>query len=410
MTQPGEKQVKMPYGWGRVPFHLERRRRWMDLPFPQAEYENRIDRLCVQMKERRLDGLIVHGDRSDRGPIRYLTNFEDYYKGDSLVVIPLEGETAFITNSVFHGEPMHSGIHNCWIPDVRPAAHPRTAKAVTIYDHLKDILGERRLDGGRIGVSGETVRAHFQAFREAAPRCEFVEAQDLLPQAITIKSPAEVEVLRESAHALDAALDAVMRNAREGISENDLAAGAMEALFKRGAENGNFPMALSSGPRSGFKHVPPTDRRLQGGDMVFADLGGIVKGYASDASRGRVVGEPDAEQRDFLESQIEIVERCMAQMKPGTRIKDLGKIATDVAKERGVEQWLYFRGHGISTFSHVPPSINPANEARLEENMVFCFEPMLVREEFGTACVENMLWVTRDGVEPLNRCPWRWWD
>ena len=31
--------------------------------------------------------------------------------------------------------------------------------------------------------------------------------------------------------------------------------------------------------------------------------------------------------------------------------------------------------------------------------MVFCFEPMLVKYEFGTACWEDIWWVTSDRVE-----------
>ena len=41
--------------------------------------------------------------------------------------------------------------------------------------------------------------------------------------------------------------------------------------------------------------------------------------------------------------------------------------------------------------------------------MVFCFEPMLVKYEFGTACWEDIWWVTSKGVERLNACPFRWW-
>jgi hypothetical protein len=41
--------------------------------------------------------------------------------------------------------------------------------------------------------------------------------------------------------------------------------------------------------------------------------------------------------------------------------------------------------------------------------MFFCFEPMLVREEFGTACWKDIWRVTADGAENLNTCQIRWW-
>ncbi len=402
---------KMPYGWGRVPFDYEARQTWMDLPFAVEEYGSRIERLREKMRGRGFDALIVYGTRGDRGPIRYLTNFEDYYKGDSLFVIPLEGEVAFTTNSVFHGEPMHSGIQNVWMEDVRAAAHPRTAaKAVSVFDHLADILNERGLAGGKLALSGDAAAALKEPIRKVLPKADLLDAGKLVAETMAIKSPAEVQVLRESARILDEALQAAMENTHEGITEYELSGLAMGALFRHGAEGGNFPMALSSGPRAGFKHVPPAERTLKQGDWVFADLGGIYKGYSSDASRQTVVGGPSKEQRGFMEAQIAIVEAVLAEAKAGVRICDLAKVGIEVAREAGVEDYLYFRGHGISTFSHVPPSINPANEAVLQENMVFCFEPMLIKYEFGTACVENMYHVRKDGLVSLNGCPWRWWE
>ena len=58
---------------------------------------------------------------------------------------------------------------------------------------------------------------------------------------------------------------------------------------------------------------------------------------------------------------------------------------------------------------HDLPSITPGNPMALQENMVFAFEPMLVRKEFGTACWEDIWWVTGSGLERLNRCAIRWW-
>ncbi len=403
--------AEMPYGWGKVPFDLEERKKWMDLPFTVEEYESRVERVRDKMRERGFDALVVYGTRGDRGPIRYLTNFEDYYKGDNLCVIPIEGEPAFTTNSVFHGEPMHSGIQHVWMRDVRCAAHPRTAPdAVSVFDHLADILNEQGLGDAKVALSGEAAMALLGPIGEVLPGAGLLDAGKIVAEAMTIKSPAEVQVLKEGALILDEALHAAMVNAKPGVSEYELSGLAMEALFRNGAENGNFPMALSSGPRSGFKHVPPIKRRLQKGDWVFADLGGVYKGYSSDASRQTVVGGPSREQRDFMEAQIAIVEAVLAEAKAGVRICDLAKLGIEVARETGVEEYLYFRGHGISTFSHVPPSINPKNEAALEEDMVFCFEPMLVRYAFGTACVENMYHVTKDGLVSLNECPWRYWE
>jgi Creatinase/Prolidase N-terminal domain len=85
------REVKWPYGWGRVGYSWEERQPWLHLPFPVEEYEGRIEKVRRLMRERGLDGLVVHGNRAERAPVRYLSNFEDYYSGDTLIVIPLAG-------------------------------------------------------------------------------------------------------------------------------------------------------------------------------------------------------------------------------------------------------------------------------------------------------------------------------
>jgi Xaa-Pro dipeptidase len=386
------------------------RSKWLELPFPVSEYERRVERIRQMMEAEEADCLLVHGNRADRAAARYLANFEDFYGGDTVVLVPAKGPVGLATNAVMHGEPMHSGIQQVWMEDVRCAAHPRTAdKAWTMWDQLEDMIKERGLGDAAYGVSGDYADDVVAFLRDRFPKATVKKVKSILPRVMSIKSRLEVEQIRKACEGADAALTAIMENSRPGVSEFELTALANQAMFALGAEDTAFPIAMGSGPRAGFKHTAPTDRKLQLGDMVYTDLGCRMGGYYSDCSRNRVVGEPTGEQRRFMEANVLINEACMAAARPGAVIGDIAKIAIEVAKEQGYENYLYFRGHGIGTSTHVPPSFFPGNPAKLEENMVFCFEPMLVKEEFGTACVEDIYWATKDGVENLNKCPSRWW-
>jgi Xaa-Pro aminopeptidase len=182
-------------------------------------------------------------------------------------------------------------------------------------------------------------------------------------------------------------------------------------MFKAGAENTAFPMAGCGGPRSGFKHSIPTNRKLQAGEIAFTDLGAQLKGYCSDTARGKVVGRaPTAEQKRFLDAQIEIIHETIAMIRPGVRIGDVATRAIEMAKEFGYEEWFYFRGHGIGATTHIPPSFVPGSNVILEANTTFAYEPMFVRKGFGTACVEDLYVVTATGCERLSEAPERWWD
>jgi Xaa-Pro aminopeptidase len=237
-----------------------------------------------------------------------------------------------------------------------------------------------------------------------------VEAAALIGETMMRKSDAEVALMKRVALVSDAGMMALMNAAKPGVSEHDLAAEANYAIFKAGAEDTAFPIAACGGPRTGFKHVVPSSRRLQAGEIVFTDMGARYQGYYSDTARGKVVGDaPTAEQRRFLEAQIAIVHETIAMIKPGVRIGDVAARAAEMAKELGYEEWFYFRGHGIGATTHIPPSFVPGSNAILERNMTFAYEPMLVRKEFGTACVEDLYVVTATGCERLSEAPEKLW-
>src|SRR5437588_12452990 len=103
----------MPYGWGRVPYAYADRLPWMNLPFPIEEYRERLRRLGTRMARDGLDCLVVLGNPADGTNIRYLTNFEDFYGGDSPPVVPPDGPPSFPTNAAMHGGPMHPGLPGC---------------------------------------------------------------------------------------------------------------------------------------------------------------------------------------------------------------------------------------------------------------------------------------------------------
>ena len=154
--------------------------------------------------------------------------------------------------------------------------------------------------------------------------------------------------------------------------------------------------------------MAPTTYRIRDGDLVYIDVGGRYMGYYSDCSRQRICGTPSDEQLRFMETQIGIVEACVDMIRPGTRVASIAEVGLEMAKTAGYEGYLYFRGHGIGCATHDLPSIAPGNPAEFEENMVFCFEPMLVRKDFGTAVVENVLHMTEQGAVALNEVTKNW--
>ena len=392
------------YGMTKVKYDWEHRKKYLDLPFSMGEYERRVEGLRRAMAGQGLDYLLVYSNPACAGPVRYVGNF-DTFLGNSIVVLPLEGDLTLATDSVMHSEPMHSCIWMTWIRDVRPGHHPGTVRtAENIADFVVDVLRENRLQAASGGLVSARWLPHDIMGRVAQllPEGNLVPADALFEGVRGIKSQVELVALRKSAKYASIGLDTVFENVAPGMTEKELSAEAVHAMLRAGADATMF--ALTSGPRSGLKHAEPTDRPIEQGDMLFIDVCAPHRGYMSDVARTGVLGKANRQQKEMLETALEMRDRVVEAVKPGARICDLQQIAEGIAKRRGLADYYYPTGfgHGIGTSVVESPILFPDSEAQLEENMVFSLEPMIVIEGVGTAVFEDMILVTSTGADVLS--------
>ena len=401
----------MGHGWGRVPWEWEDRSPWLHLPYPESEARRRIDGVRHAAAKHEVDVVVVVGDAADKGTIRYLSNFEVLFGGHALIAVPQSNdEPVLISNSVMHGEPMHSGFWMTWFRDIRAIMSPRTGgRSGGLWDELTGLL--KGWDAtGRVGISGHGAIAELERrLGERLPGCELVDVTAELETLQTFKSPHEVELLRRSALAADAGIRAALDACRPGVPETVVAGEAAKAMYAAGAEDLIF-LSVVGGPLSGFKHALPRSHPLGNGDLVFLDMGCSVDGYLSDTSRCAVAGNASDEQLEFLQAAEYIEDTIFKLMKPGITIGELAAEGQRLADDLGYGSHFYFRGHGIGTSTHVPPAFFPGSTTGFEPGMVYAFEPMLVRKSFGTAVVENVLHMTDRHAEALNKVAKNWGD
>ena len=102
-----------------------------------------------------------------------------------------------------HGEPMHSGIQDCWIEDVRCAAAPRTVTGdAGSGHHLRSRRGlhpRERSGKGQIWLVGEFNVGTLEEFlKERFPGATVKHMPTILTSMRAIKSPAEIAVMRKA--------------------------------------------------------------------------------------------------------------------------------------------------------------------------------------------------------------------
>jgi Xaa-Pro dipeptidase len=137
-----------------------------------------------------------------------------------------------------------------------------------------------------------------------------------------IKSPAELDYLRQASRVVEAMMQAGMDAIHVGASERDLAAAIMAAQATAGGEPPLEPI-LMTGERTRQLHGTWTDRRLNEQDAVYFELNGVVRGYWSKLMRTAAVGKPTPEQRRVAEILAGALSTGIAMMRSGA---DAGKI------------------------------------------------------------------------------------
>lgn len=218
------------------------------------------------------------------------------------------------------------------------------------------------------------------------------------------KDPDELAALREAAAAIDAVHRAVPELLRRGRSEAEVAA---DLAARIRAEHDEVAFVIvASGPNAASPHHEPGPRRLQDGDAVVVDIGGTVRGYHSDMTRTYHLGPPPPETAAAYAALEAAQAAGVAAVRPGVSAEAVDRAARDVMERAGLgEAFLHRTGHGIGLEVHEAPWIVAGDRTVLAPGMTFSVEPGYYLEGRTGARIEDIVAVTEDGVEVLNREP-----
>ena len=186
-------------------------------------------------------------------------------------------------------------------------------------------------------------------------------------------------------------------------TEREVARLVAEWTVEEGHDVDTFKI-VAAGPNAASPHHEPTDRVIERGDVVIVDFGGRLGGYCSDTTRTFVVGDPTPEQEE-VHAVVLAAQRAAAQaVRPGAIPAEIDAAARRVIGEAGYGEYFIHRtGHGIGLEVHEHPYIIETNSQPVEPGMAFSIEPgIYLPGRFGVR-IEDIVVVTDDGVEPLNR-------
>ena len=221
------------------------------------------------------------------------------------------------------------------------------------------------------------------------------------------KDAAEVAALRAAGAAIDRVHARMSEFAKPGRTEAEVSAAIASAMLEEGHAEASF-IVVGSGPNGASPHHEVSDRVIEPGDIVVVDIGGPVpEGYYSDSTRTYCVGgEPTAEVRDTYAVLHEAQRAAVAAVRPGVPAEQIDAAARTIIADAGFGEYFVHRtGHGIGLDVHEDPYIVAGNDLTLEPGMAFSVEPGIYLPGRWGARIEDIVVVTEDGCEPLNRRP-----
>ena len=246
---------------------------------------------------------------------------------------------------------------------------------------------------------------------------------------ITIKSSADLDIMREGGNILKGVFKVVEDNIKEGMTTKQVDELVYNYIKSCGASAPcigycGYPAATCISIDDMVIHgIPSDDVVIKKGQIVSVDVVVEYKGLMTDATRTYKIGEVSPEKEKLVRVTEECFFKAIENLRVGTPVGDIGYHVQSHAEANGFSVVKAFSGHGIGREMHEDPSIpnygRKGTGFRLKKGMVICIEPMINAGDYKVeimsdgwgvrtldgkpaAHYENTVVITEDGVEILT--------
>jgi methionyl aminopeptidase len=181
---------------------------------------------------------------------------------------------------------------------------------------------------------------------------------------IHLKSPKQINIMREGGKRLNHVLQQTLQKAKSGISTFELDRYADKLIQQYGAEASfkrvkGYQWATCICINDCVVHgIPKKDELLKDNDVVTIDVGMLYKGFNTDTSWTVRVKDPNKIRIDtFLETGEQALKKAISQVKVGNRIGHISKAIESTIEAEGYSVAEELVGHGVGKKLHEDPEI-----------------------------------------------------
>ncbi|KAH9733150.1 methionine aminopeptidase 1A [Citrus sinensis] len=244
-----------------------------------------------------------------------------------------------------------------------------------------------------------TVPAYIELPDWALDGTPKVEPNSDLQHVVEIKTPDQIERMRETCRIAREVLDAAARMIRPGVTTDEIDRVVHEATITAGSDLSNavivtyedtplLSIIISSQSLAARRsvnevicHGIPDSRKLEDGDIVNIDVTVYYKGVHGDLNETYFVGNADEASRQLVQCTYECLEKAISIVKPGVRFREIGEVINRHATMSGFSVVKSYCGHGIGELFHCAPNIPHYSRNKavgvMKVGQTFTIEPMI---------------------------------
>jgi Xaa-Pro aminopeptidase len=354
------------------------------------------------LRRHQLDALFI----TDAANLCYFAGYPAFaemsYPRPAVFVLPLEHDPVFVVHEFHLSFP--------WEGDVRLYSRVGGLPVEMVREALEDAGCAHGRIGAELGHEQHLGISHldFARVRAALPGAEFVDASDVLWQQRMVKSDAEIAIIGEACGMHDVVFEQCFGAVEIGMTEMQIDSLFRQVIANVGADFGFTIVCMGDyDPQQAAGSSSP-DRRLNGGDLLWVDMGVVWHGYPTDYCRAVVAGEPSTHQLEMWNKVQQILVAAQDAVRPGIPVSDLCRVQLETADMLGLEMstWTARRyGHGSGLHTTEPPYISLEDTTILRPGMILHIEPGCILND-GIYVREEMVVVTENGCDVLSHAPW----
>jgi len=270
---------------------------------------------------------------------------------------------------------------------------------------LVRLLQELGLEHARIGIDEDGIRAlQLAGVRAGVPEADISPAAALLRSVRAVKTTGEVVALSRAAVCVEKAIEDVLGELREGISELEIASVFRTSVARQGGL-AVLPMIKVGRHAVGGQRTQKAGNVLRAGDVLWFDCDIVLDGYWADIARVFAFRERLPAHARF-EALHAGQAAANAGIEPGMTGADACRKTMAAVHRAGFADYRrHHVGHGIGLEPYERPILAPDNEDVIEAGMVLSVETPYYEYGLGALHVEDPIHVSEQGNELLSASP-----